>query len=86
MNKTLLLLTKKMLDMASDEFSNHGCNDLSKDVIEIASPDPNFLADYKKWYGSDDGYPESLDSIPDYGIMDYLVHKIDEELKIRENY
>jgi hypothetical protein len=68
-----------MLEMASDEFANHSCNDLSDSVIKIAKTDPNFLTDYRKWY-DDDEFPESLDSIPDWGIMDYLVDKINLEI------
>ena len=34
-NKVIYLLASKMLELASDEFSNHGCNDLDKKVYKL---------------------------------------------------
>ena len=33
--KLLLELSSKMLMMAKDEFDNHGCNDLDKEIWEL---------------------------------------------------
>ena len=74
MDKNLLLLSAKLLDTASDEFSNHGCNDLSKDVQALITPE--ILKDIKKWLDDYD-----IQYVPDWLLMNYLRDKLKEEAK-----
>ena len=65
--KTLLLLASEMLSLADNEFSNHGCNDLNKKVINMI---PQSLCDEMREWNSKgkDPYPDRPDSF----LMAYL--------------
>jgi len=67
------LLIAKLLSNASDEFSNHGCNDLSKDVKELITPE--LLNDIQQWLGDD----ITINNIPDWMLMKYLSDKLVDE-------
>jgi len=87
MNKAEMLLAAKMLEMASDEFSNHGCNDF--DLSEYMTDGAVF--EFVKHYHEVNGDPEvfledvadSLREIKywlgDSSIMWYLATKLEKE-------
>jgi len=90
MNKTLLLISAQMLDLAGDEFANHGCNDLYLDgtseniaFVEmlIASSDdtdrvPNIMpAGTKSLFGSKD--LSGMILVNDVEIMFYCVKHLE---------
>lgn len=62
-----------MLRMASDQFANHGCNDL--DLARFI-PDQDerdaFVREYYAWNGDSEEYYESS-GVADYRIMDYAM-------------
>lgn len=77
-NKTIYLLAAKMLDMASDEFSNHSCNDLPKKMIkmipqEVVDDARKFLCD-----ADDEEWLEDASDLCDWALMDYLANKLRE--------
>ena len=80
MNKVLLKLTAKMLEVASEEFSNHGCNDLYEDTWESAdmgqSDKDELLKDMRETSGYDEDDLPCLDSVGDTQLMDYLRKKL----------
>jgi len=75
----------KILKMASNEFSNHGCNDF---WLEPTPDNMEIIEGYTKWMQDDD--PEYPDITPeddgryclaDYWIMRFLSEKIQETCK-----
>ena len=77
MNDQILLLASKMLDVASDKFSNHGCNDLDKDVLEVITDEKTLCDDIRIWNGdTEDPWPESVSSVGDSSLMAYLSWKL----------
>lgn len=85
MNKVLLKLTAKMLDVASDEFSNHGCNDLYEDTWDYADmtqqDKDELLEDIRETLGYSDEDMPCLESVTDTDLMGYLKRKLLEEVK-----
>ncbi len=74
--KKILLLASEMLDLAQDEFSNHGCNDLDKKVYKLITED--VLKEMREWNSTDeqDTWPEKASYIGDSMLMAYLSHKL----------
>ena len=85
MNKVLLKLTAKMLDIAQDEFSNHGCNDLYEDTWSYANMTQQDKDELLKDMRETTGYSEedlpSLERVGDTQLMGYLKRKLLEEAK-----
>jgi hypothetical protein len=75
MEKQIKLLAAKMLEEASEEFSNHGCNDLTKEVLDLITDEKRLCEDMKKWNGDDD-WPTSVKQIGDSSLMHYLSDKL----------
>lgn len=75
MDKQILLLAARMLEIASDEFSNHGCNDLDDETINLITDESNLCKEIEKWNG-DDGYPPNIKCIPDWMLMRFLKDKL----------
>ena len=78
MNKQILLIASKLLDQASEQFSNHGCNDLHKEVLKAITDEAKLTEDIRNWY-DDDGYPETVNQVSDWTLMDYISEKLKEE-------
>lgn len=80
MDKQLLLLAANMLELASEKFSNHGCNDLSKEALDLVTDDKKLCDDVRKWNGDEEcEWPESASWIGDDSLMHYLSDKLKEE-------
>ena len=78
MDKQILLIASKLLDQASEQFSNHGCNDLDKEVLAVITNKDKLTEDVRKYF-DDDGYPENATQIADWSLMDYISDKLKEE-------
>ena len=74
-NKLLYLLASKMLELASDKFSNHGCNDLDQDVIDLIADNEALFAEMRK-YNGDNKWPQSAYQIGDDSLMSFLSEKL----------
>ena len=83
MTKTEKILAAKLLDAASESYSNHGCNDLDKELIAgISSTDRKAIElGIKEWNGGDEDEECSFDHLPDWLLMSYLADKIKEEIE-----
>ena len=84
MTPKLMLLTAKMLRLASEEFSNHCCNDMDQDILkEIGFTEEEkeeICADYKEYNGcGDPTYEPKFDWIMDCGWMNFLANKLEKE-------
>lgn len=64
-----LRLAAHLLDMASEEFGNHGCNDF--DMASLASPETRDAL-VAEFYADDPDYNPTHVSGPDYRLMDWM--------------
>lgn len=78
MNKQILLIASKLLDQASDQFSNHGCNDLDKEVLKAITNEEELTEDIRKYFDDDD-YPKNVTQVSDWSLMDYISDKLKKE-------
>jgi hypothetical protein len=78
-----------LLRMASEEFSNHGCNDLDSAVIkEVGFTDEEKLAFVTEMYRDNGDLEEALEngwvtakrfhSMPDWWVMSFLARKLEQ--------
>ena len=80
MDKQLLLLAANMLKLASDTFSNHGCNDLSDEALSLVTDEKKLCDDVREWNGDEEcEWPEKAYCIGDDSLMHYLSDKLKEE-------
>lgn len=79
MDKQILSLASKMLELASNEFVNHGCNDLDEEVTNLIADEKTICEDIKKWNGDPEcEWPEGVNLVSDHALMSYLAHKLKE--------
>tara|TARA_R110000744_G_scaffold194114_1_gene312965 strand:- start:266 stop:514 length:249 start_codon:yes stop_codon:yes gene_type:complete len=78
MDKQILLIASKLLDQASDQFSNHGCNDLDKEVLKVITDEDGITEGIREHF-NDEGYPENVSQVADWSLMDYISYKLKEE-------
>lgn len=82
LSKLELTLISNCLEMASDEFSNHGCNDM-----QLANTDENWqlIEDMEEWNGTDPQDKLQRPSLDkpiytyDWYVMRYLASRATEE-------
>ncbi len=71
-------LTSELLDIASDDFSNNGCNDVPEEFYAdwTIEERKNFVKEYHEWNGDAYEYdPEYLD-LPDFALMSFMADKL----------
>lgn len=84
-------LAAHLLRLASDQFSNHGCNDfdLSKHCADSLARDA-FVRSYHEWNGDlaemeENGWLDHLGGpdwrLMDFMIMDFLADKLENEVE-----
>ncbi len=76
-------LAAKMLELASEEFGNHGCNDVDDSLFDGWSKRQRraFVKAYQKWNGDPEEYsPDNL-HLPDFCIMDFLASKLSNKVE-----
>lgn len=80
-----------LLEMAGEEFSNHGCNDfeLSQYIPDQAERDELVRA-YHEWNGDlkemeENGWLKQTGErdyrLHDYAVMDFIAHRLESEVK-----
>lgn len=88
--KILLQLASKMLLLANDQFSSHGCNDLDNEIIKLI---PEEWCEEARQLNSNgrDPWPEEPLHFGDAGLMWFLARKLedlsvnlDRDLKLNE--
>lgn len=73
--QNVLNIVSKLLDLASDEFSNHGCNDLPKSFYDGMSKEEiqELYHEFHKWDGDPEKYnPERLNYLGDSILMTFF--------------
>lgn len=78
MDKQKLLLAARMLSIASDKFSNHGCNDLDEQTLSLITDEEALCVEIRKWNGEDD-WPKAADWIGDSSLMEFLSDMLNNE-------
>jgi len=84
MNTREKQLAARMLEMADEEFGNHGCNDVDESIYEgwTRRQRQAFVRGYHEYNGDPEEYdPDQLD-LPDFCIMGYLASKLAKESKL----
>ena len=78
MNAKEKQLVVKMLEMASDEFSNHGCNDVGDSTYEGWSLEERqqFVKEFHEWNGDPEDFDKDRLNLGDSTIMSFLAHKL----------
>jgi len=78
MNAKEKALAAKMLEMASDEFGNHGCNDVDESFWEGWTRDERieFVKQYHEYNGDPEEFTPNHLHLPDFAIMGFLAHKL----------
>lgn len=78
MNEKERMLASKMLTLSSDEFGNHGCNDVDEKLWEDWTKEQRqeFVKEFCKWNGNPEEYNPEFLHLPDFAIMDFLAYKL----------
>jgi len=76
-----LRLVSKLLHMASDVFSNHGCNDLYHEFWDEVGMSPEerakLLKEMQEWNGDKESpWPETIEHIQDSALMHFYADKL----------
>ena len=75
LSKKEMNLAAKMLELASDTFSNHGCNDIEENFYnELTNEEKDaFIKEYHEWNGEPD---EEFSDLADWTVMGFLAAKL----------
>ncbi len=73
-----LALAGRLLELASQEFSNHGCNDLSKEVWGDLTKEErqSIIMEYYLTNGEPEEADENRDDIEDWVLMLHLANQL----------
>lgn len=75
-NKLILILASKMLDLAQNEFSNNGCNDLEESIRKLIPE--SMLEEMRQWNSKGtDPWPENTYQVGS-SLMNFLSYKLEE--------
>lgn len=71
-------LISHFLELASDEFSNMGCNDVPESVWDGWTKEERqqFVKEYHEYNGDPEEYDPEFLVLPDFAIMSFLAKKI----------
>jgi hypothetical protein len=80
MDNTEKRLAAQMLELASEEFGNHGCNDFPMDDTLL---NRSFISAMNQWAGLEDFAPAQNGKIytQDWLVMSYCAHLLNNETK-----
>jgi len=78
MNKKEKAIAAKLMQMARDEFGDHGCNDLDSDFWDGWTIDERkqFIREYHEYNGDPEEFDENYLHLPDYAVMGFMAHKL----------
>ena len=79
MNKLEKKLAALLLEIAAEEFCNHGCNDFElKRFVPDLKQRRQLVKEYHEWNGDPEEYdPEAkYEYFPDFALMSYLADKL----------
>ena len=81
-SKNQLALIVTMLKLASNGFSNFGCNDVDEKVYKnwTLEERKEFVRDFHEWNGDPEEFEETFLHLADFAIMDFLAAKLEHEI------
>lgn len=67
-----------LLQMASNEFANHGCNDVDKDTWEewTIEERKDFVKSYYEFNGEPHEFDENHLELTDWELINFMIHKL----------
>ena len=72
-------IAAKLLKMAADEFSNHGCNDIDELFINLTEYEKNLLEkEINEYIVKDPNNPIKLNQVPDWMLMLFYAFKLEQ--------
>jgi hypothetical protein len=73
----IIVLAARMLELASDTFRNHGCNDLDE-YVSNGLYNEKAICDMVRVYNGDDtsDWPSQVNRIGDASLMDFLAYRL----------
>jgi len=73
-------LAADMLELASNEFSRHTCDDTDDKIFKGWTDEEkkNLVQEIKEWSGDPDG-TDNIEYIPNWELMDFLAYKLNLE-------
>jgi len=86
MNAKEKRLAAEMLELASDEFSNHGCNDVDDTLWEdwTLEERKRFVKEFHDYNGDPEEYDPDFLHLGDDVLMGYMAHKLRNEALTRK--
>lgn len=74
MNQQLKNMTSFMLELAAEEFGNHGCNDIDSSFWEEMTLEERkeFVKKYHEFNGDPQDFDEDFLELPDFAVMGFL--------------
>jgi len=71
-------LTAKLLDLAADTFSNHGCNDVSEEMYEGWTKEQRqaLVKEFHEWNGDPEEYDPEFLHLGDSSLIAFFAAKI----------
>ena len=74
-------LAAHFLEIASNKFANHGCNDVEDSVFSnwTLEERKKFVKEYHEYNGDPDEYDENFLHLPDFCIMSFLASKLEKQ-------
>lgn len=86
-NKKELSLVYKMLELASEQFSNNVCNDVDENFYDgwALEERQNFVKEFHEWNGDPEEYDENFLNLGDSMIMSFLAHKVKSQIIMNIN-
>lgn len=81
MNTKEKLLTSNMLRLASNKFSNFGCNDLDEDIWTgwCINERQDLVKEFCEYNGDVENYDPDFLHLSDWLLMEFLAHKLETE-------
>jgi hypothetical protein len=78
MNSKEKKLAAEFLNIASEQFSRHVCNDVDDLLFENWTLEERrkFIKEYHEWNGDPEEYDENFLHLPDWAIMSFLAKKL----------
>jgi len=78
MNPKEKAIAAKLLQIARDEFADHGCNDLDSNFWDgwAHSEIVQFVREFHDYNGDPEQFDESHLHLPDYAVMGFMAHKL----------
>jgi hypothetical protein len=77
MNQKEKKVAAELLRTASEQFSNHGCNDWNYPKDWTEDEKLQFVREYHEWNGDPEDFDPEFLFLQDWAVMSFLAHKLE---------